>query len=77
MAGIHSSLRKLAGGSSTSLSLLVDTFITHCMVMAEKDVWLLTSKKSWLMDMTLFINSMDASGMVVLAWELPMTGIIK
>ena len=24
-----------------------------------------------------FIKSMDASGMVVLAWELPMTGIIE
>ena len=44
-------------------------------------MWLLTGKKSWLMGSILrhqsFINSTDASGMVVLAWELPMMGIIK
>ena len=50
MMEMHSFLGKLAGGSNTSPKLVVDTFITHFAVMEEKDVWLLTSKKFWLMD---------------------------
>ena len=74
MVEMCSSHGMLAGGSSASLCLLIGTFITHCEVMEEKDVWLLTGKKSWLMDtiskLQLFINSMCASGTAVLAWEL-------
>ena len=69
---------KFAVGLSTSRSLLVGTFIMHCAVTDEKDAWLLTKTKSWLTGLIvrcqLSINSMDASGMVVLAWKLPMTG---
>ena len=48
MGEIHSFLGKLAGGLNASPSLLVDTFIMHCMVMEEKDAWLLTKTKFWL-----------------------------
>ena len=46
--------------------------------MEEKDLWLLTKTKSWLTGSIpkhqLSVSSMDASGMVVFAWEPPMTG---
>ena len=62
---------KLAGGSNTSLSLVADTSIMHCVAMEEKGAWSLATKKSWSMGTILrhqlFISSMDASGMVVLA----------
>ena len=81
MAEIYSSLGKLAGGSSACPSLLVGTFITHCAVMKEKDLWSLTTKKFWLMDsaskLQPFISSMDAIGMVVLVWESPVTCILE
>ena len=81
MGGIHSSCGKIAGGSSASPSLVVGTFITHCAAMEEKGVWSLAKTKSWLTGLMLrqqsFINSMDASDTVVLAWEPPMTGIVK
>ena len=80
MAGIHSSHGKLAGGSNASPRLLVDTFITHCVVMEEKGVWL-TSKKSWLTDSILrhqwFVNSTNVSGTIVLTCELLVTGIVE
>ena len=80
MVGICSSHGKLVGGSSASPSLVVDTFITHCAAMKEKDVRLLTGKKSWLMDMISklqpFINCMVACGTVVLAWKPPMACIV-
>ena len=66
MARIFSFCGKLAGGSNTSPSLLVNRFIMHCVAMEEKGAWLLTNKKSWLTGLILrqepFINSMDASG---------------
>ena len=41
----------------------------------------INTKKSWLTGMTLelqpFFHSVDASGTAVLAWELPMTGIVE
>ena len=81
MGGIHSSCGKIAGGSSPSPSLVVGTFITHCAAMEEKGAWSLAKTKSWLTGLMLrqqlFINSTDASDTVVLAWEPPMTGIVK
>ena len=77
----HSSHGKLAGGLNTSPSLFVDTFIMHCVVMEEKGVWLLASKKFWLTGLIPryqpSINSMDASGTIVLPWGLPVTGILE
>ena len=74
---IHSFHGKLAGGLSASLSGLVGTFITRCVAMEERKLQQSTKKKSWLMDTILrhqlSINSMDASGMDVLAWDLTMT----
>ena len=71
MAEIHSFHGKLAGESNESPSLLVYTLIMHCVAMEEKDAWSLTKTKSWLTGLMPrhqpFINSMDASGMVVLA----------
>ena len=81
MGEIHSSCGKLAGGLSSSPSLGVGTSIMHCATIEGKGVWLLTKKKSWPMDMTLkhqpSINSMDASGTDVLAWDLMMVSTRK
>ena len=68
---------KVAGGSSASPSLVAGTFTMCCAVMEEKAVWSLArTKRSWSMGMTLrcqpSINSMDASGIVALAWDQPM-----
>ena len=51
----------------------------HCVVMEEKGAWSLAKMKSWLTDYIQrhqpSVNSTDASGMVVLAWKPPMTGL--
>ena len=78
MGGRCSYPGKSAGGASPSPSFVAGTFTTGCVIMDEKGVRsLAATKKSWLTGMTLrcqlSINSMDASGTVVLAWDQPMT----
>ena len=74
MVEIHNSCGKLASGLSAIPSGLEGTSIMHCVDMVGKGVWSLTKKKSWLMDtIPRLQQSMDASGMVVLASrDLPM-----
>ena len=71
MVGIQSFLGKLAGRLSASPSLVVGTFITHCVAMEEKDGRSFTETKFWLTGLILksqqFIKPTDVSDMVVLA----------
>ena len=77
MAEVHSSLGKHAGGLSTSASLLVNIFVTHCEIIEKKNAWILVWFMGLIPRLQLFINSTDAIDMVVLAWEPPITGIVK
>ena len=78
---IYSSPGKVAGGLNASPSLVVSTYITHCVTMEEKGARSLTEKKSWSMGTMLrhqqSISSIDANGTVVLAWDLPVTSTRK
>ena len=75
---IHSFPGTLAGGLGTSPSMVAGTFIMQCVAMEGKGAWSSArTKKSWSMGMILrhqlSISSTDASGTVVLAWDLPVT----